>query len=77
MRDTRQDDRMRTKPYPHITKRKANKAIQEIQADVTDSVGQLKWLPLDLSTIKGSRQSAEAFLKMENQLDILSEHAEL
>lgn len=55
------------------TEEKATNAIKQIQADVAESVGQLKWFLSDLSTIKGSRESAERFLKMENQLDILGE----
>lgn len=54
------------------TEEKAKSAIQQIQAVVAESIGQLKWFPLDLSTIKRSRESAEEFLKMERQLDILS-----
>lgn len=52
---------------------KANAAIQSIRSDVTESTGQLKWLPLDLSTVKKARESAEGFLKMEDKLDVLSE----
>lgn len=57
------------------TEEKGNKAIREIQADVTQSVGQLKWFPLDLSTLKGSQESAEGVLKMIHQLDILVNNA--
>jgi len=57
------------------TEEKADKGIKEIQADVTSSVGQLKWLQQDLSTLQGSRESVEAFLKMESQLDILINNA--
>lgn len=57
------------------TEEKAIEAIEQIQAGGTESVGQLKWFPLDLSTIKGSRESAERFLKLEKQLDILINNA--
>jgi NAD(P)-dependent dehydrogenase (short-subunit alcohol dehydrogenase family) len=49
----------------------ARRAIERIRADVTSSDGQLKWLPLDLSTISQARKSAEAFLQMEDRLDVL------
>ncbi|KAG8719087.1 hypothetical protein FRC08_003705 [Ceratobasidium sp. 394] len=51
----------------------AIKAIDQIRADVAGSEDQLKWLPTDMSTIKKARESAEGFLKAENQLDILKE----
>ncbi|KAH7338468.1 hypothetical protein B0J17DRAFT_662599 [Rhizoctonia solani] len=54
---------------------KARRAIERIRADVTRSDGQLKWLPLDLSTVGQARESAEAFLKMENRLDVLINNA--
>ncbi|CAE6410455.1 unnamed protein product [Rhizoctonia solani] len=53
----------------------ARRAIERIRADVTRSDGQLKWLPLDLSTVGQARESAEAFLKMENRLDVLINNA--
>ncbi|KAG8734641.1 hypothetical protein FRC10_011598 [Ceratobasidium sp. 414] len=53
----------------------AVKAIEQIRADVpgSDSEGQLKWLPVDMSSIKKARESAEEFLRVEKQLDILSD----
>ncbi|KAF8600690.1 NAD-P-binding protein [Ceratobasidium sp. AG-I] len=54
---------------------KANKAIRDIQAGATEPVGRLVWFPLNLSTIKESQKSAERFLKMESQLDILINNA--
>ncbi|KEP51524.1 short chain dehydrogenase [Rhizoctonia solani 123E] len=53
----------------------ARQAIERIRADVTRSDGQLKWLPLDLSTVGQARESAEAFLKLEDRLDILINNA--
>ncbi|KAF8600691.1 NAD-P-binding protein [Ceratobasidium sp. AG-I] len=53
------------------TEEKASEAIQRIRSEITESSGQLKWLPLDLSTIKKARDSAERFLKMEDKLDVL------
>ncbi|KAG8735049.1 hypothetical protein FRC11_003481 [Ceratobasidium sp. 423] len=53
----------------------ARRAIQRIRADVTSSDGQLKWLPLDLSTVGQARESAEVFLKMEDRLDVLVNNA--
>ncbi|CUA69874.1 Retinol dehydrogenase 14 [Rhizoctonia solani] len=53
----------------------ARQAIERIRADVTGSDGQLKWLPLDLSTVGQARESAEAFLKMEDRLDVLINNA--
>lgn len=52
---------------------KANVAIQRIRSEVAVSSGQLKWLPLDLSTIKKARESAERFLEIEDRLDVLGE----
>ncbi|CAE7109615.1 unnamed protein product [Rhizoctonia solani] len=53
----------------------ARRAIEQIRADVTKSDGQLKWLPLNLSTVGQARESAEAFLKMEDRLDVLINNA--
>ncbi|KAG8685725.1 hypothetical protein FRC09_014566 [Ceratobasidium sp. 395] len=53
------------------TEEGANKAIEQIRADVTGSEGRLEWLPLDMSTIKQAKEAAEGFLRRENQLDIL------
>ncbi|CAE6488562.1 unnamed protein product [Rhizoctonia solani] len=53
----------------------ARRAIERIRADVTSSDGQLKWFPLDLSTVGQARESAEAFLKMEDRLDVLINNA--
>ncbi|QRW08827.1 short chain dehydrogenase [Ceratobasidium sp. AG-Ba] len=54
---------------------KALDAINRIRADVTASDGQLKWFHADMSSIKKARKSAEAFIKVENQLDILINNA--
>ncbi|ELU37603.1 short chain dehydrogenase domain-containing protein [Rhizoctonia solani AG-1 IA] len=50
----------------------ARRAMELIRADVPSSDGQLKWLPLDLSTVGKTRESAEAFLKAEDRLDVLT-----
>ncbi|GAB1521076.1 hypothetical protein RhiTH_004167 [Rhizoctonia solani] len=53
----------------------ARRAMELIRADVPSSDGQLKWLPLDLSTVGKTRESAEAFLKAEDRLDVLINNA--
>ncbi|KAG8742222.1 hypothetical protein FRC12_015420 [Ceratobasidium sp. 428] len=53
----------------------ALKAVEQIRADVTGSEGQLKWFIVDMSSIKKAKEAAEAFLKMEDQLDILVHNA--
>ncbi|KAG8736738.1 hypothetical protein FRC10_008980 [Ceratobasidium sp. 414] len=55
----------------------AIKAIEQIRVDVPGSEGQLKWLPMDMSSIKKARESAEEFLKMEKHLDILDRFFEV
>ncbi|CEL63469.1 putative oxidoreductase C736,13 OS=Schizosaccharomyces pombe (strain 972 / ATCC 24843) GN=SPCC736.13 PE=3 SV=1 [Rhizoctonia solani AG-1 IB] len=53
----------------------ARQAMELIRADVKNSDGRLEWLPLDLSTVGKARESAEAFLKMEDRLDVLINNA--
>ncbi|KAG8792834.1 hypothetical protein FRC12_004705 [Ceratobasidium sp. 428] len=49
----------------------AKEAIKHIRNDVTVSEGELRWLPLDLSTVMKARESAKRFLEMEDKLDVL------
>ncbi|KAG8781284.1 hypothetical protein FRC12_022029 [Ceratobasidium sp. 428] len=53
----------------------AKEAIEHIRNDVTVSEGELRWLPLDLSTVIKARESAKRFLGMEDKLDVLVNNA--
>ena len=53
------------------TESNALKAIEQIRSEIPESNGQLKWFLADMSSIKKAKHSAERFLKLESQLDIL------
>ncbi|KAG8938272.1 hypothetical protein FRC04_009187 [Tulasnella sp. 424] len=52
-------------------------AVQSIRDSTSSlsSVGSVIWLPLDLSTPQATKAGAEAFLRLENRLDILIHNA--
>lgn len=66
----------------------ARRAMERIRAEVSTSgagqgvklgdgegrrAGELKWFPLDLSSVAKARESAEWFLGVEDRLDVLGE----
>ena len=52
----------------------ASDAIQRIKSEgLSPGDGEIIWLKLDLSDPREAKKSAEAFLKLESRLDILSE----
>lgn len=52
-------------------------AIREMEAEAPEVMGRVKFLHLDLSTVRGAKTSAEAFLGLEGQLHILVHNAGL
>ncbi|KZV93457.1 NAD(P)-binding protein [Exidia glandulosa HHB12029] len=53
----------------------AKDAIRQMDEELEAAApGRVKFLHLDLSTIKGAKSSAEHFLTLEGQLDILGDH---
>ncbi|KAG8787330.1 hypothetical protein FRC12_015675 [Ceratobasidium sp. 428] len=56
------------------SEKNAEDAMARIRDEVTGA-GRLRWFPLDLSTIARARESAEAFLGMEDRLDVLVNNA--
>ncbi|KAG8722356.1 hypothetical protein FRC08_003307 [Ceratobasidium sp. 394] len=58
------------------SEKNAEDAIARVRVEVTGRTGgELRWLPLDLSTIGRARESADAFLEMEDRLDVLVNNA--
>ena len=51
---------------------RAKAAIERLRAEgLQPGNGELEWLPLDLSDLRKTKESAEAFLAKEKRLDIL------
>lgn len=51
------------------------KAIADIEKELGGNVGSIKFHQCDLSSIKGAKESAEAFKMIESRIDILVANA--
>ncbi|KAL8674267.1 MAG: hypothetical protein Q9168_001334 [Polycauliona sp. 1 TL-2023] len=54
---------------------KSVRGIAEAEASLPDSHGPINFHHLDLSTVQGARRSAEAFLQLQDRLDVLVANA--